>query len=147
MNGKLASLTMIVLAAALPAIAQPGPRGDVRGEVVEVRENVATANAGAATEIRVQTRNQESLWLRVNDPGSGAGLRVGDQIRARYETRDGAAVVTDLRNGRSGDRMRLHDQDRLRLRDGSCTTGAGGGGGRGAGNGNRGSGGGCPRRG
>jgi uncharacterized membrane protein YgcG len=156
MSPRLATLTMIGFAA-LPAFAQGGPPDEVRGQVVEVREHVATASAGAATEIRVRTRDQESVWLRLGTPESMHGkFQVGDRVRARYVKGDGAALVTDVRNGSTGERLRLRDRDctsvdgpdRLRTRDRIHEPGTGGGnggGGRQGGNGNRGSGGGSPR--
>lgn len=155
--------TMLPLVAAIAALsatgaafAQAGPPDDVRGQVVAVRQT--TANEGSLTEIQVRTRGRQEMWLRLGAEEPGA-FQVGDRVRARYRKSGDAALVTDIRNGRTGERttvraqdgtlMKQQDRDRTRAgtrerrRDRTCEPGTGGG----RGSGNRGSGSGCPRRG
>lgn len=144
------------IAACAAAFAQPGPPDGIRGQVVAVRQT--TANEGSLTEIQVRARGRQEMWLRLGAEEPGA-FRVGDRVRARFRTSGDAALVTDIRNGRTGERMTIRAQDgtllkqqdrdrtragaRERRRDRTCEPGTGGG----RGSGNRGSGSGCPRRG
>jgi hypothetical protein len=58
--------------------------GKIKGEVIAVRQSVATQNQGSATEIKVRTRQQQELWLHFGpSDGMGGGFQVGDTIRAR----------------------------------------------------------------
>jgi uncharacterized membrane protein YgcG len=136
---QLATAALAILIAAPAAGSQATAGGEkprtVRGEVVEVRQTVQTANQAAFTEIKVRTRQNEESWFRLGPAAQyGNRFQAGDRIRARVTGGGGGdagpASVREISNHRTGDRLKvrsadgtlLREKDRDRLRDG---TGAG----------------------
>lgn len=123
----------------------------VKGEIVQVGQQVQTQNGGTYDVVTVRTRQGEQVQLRLGPAGSCNGcVRQGDRIQAKVRAggaegaqvrqmkvrRNGEMVSYGLRRGQlsrtrggngsgtrgAGNGDRLQDRDRDRLRDGSCTT-------------------------
>jgi uncharacterized membrane protein YgcG len=106
-----------VLSTSMLLAAPPDERpGKVRGEVVEVRQTTQLQNQGEMTEIRVRTRNQEQLWLRLGPQAEfGDQVVVGDRIRARvmYKGGDGGqttALVECMYNYQTRTRLQVRNE-------------------------------------
>ncbi len=131
MRRLLRAMAAIPIAASLPVLAGDTPEpATIRGEVVATRLSPATAGEPAYAEVEVRTRAQERVWLRLGPAGErGPALRKGDPVRARVlgDGKDEPALVREMRNERTGERVRLRDgsghavreRERDRLRDGT----------------------------
>lgn len=124
MNG----LRWLSSAVALFLLASPGlfardpadGKGNINGEVIAVRQSVATQNEGSMTEIKVRTRQQEERWLRLGPSDEmGDGFQVGDTVRARFSNggQGDALPVRDIKNYTTGEKMKLRDRDGTLRRD------------------------------
>jgi hypothetical protein len=131
MRRILLTMAAILIAASLPVFAGDTPEpATIRGEVVATRLSPATAGEPPYAEVQVRTRTQERVWLRLG-PAEEVGSRFqeGDPVRARVlgAGKGEPSLVREMRNERTGDRVRLRDasgqmlraQDRDRLRDGT----------------------------
>lgn len=131
MRRILLTMAAIPIAASLPVLAGDTPEPTaIRGEVVATRLSPATAGEPAYAEVQVRTRNQEQTWLRLGPADDmGSKFQKGDPVRARVFQggSEEPALVREMRNERTGERVRLRDasgqmlreQDRDRLRDGT----------------------------
>ena len=106
-----------VLSTSVFVAAPPDERpGKVKGEVVEVRQSTQLQNQGEMTEIRVQTRNQEQLWMTLGPHAEfGDQVVVGDRIRARVMYKgdeDGrtTALVESMYNYQTRTRMQVRNE-------------------------------------
>jgi len=123
----VATVVMILAAPGLSAAADSDRQQKFNGEVVALRQSVATENQGAFTEIKVRTREQREVWLRLGPSDEmGNGFQVGDTVRARArnEGQNDPLPVRDIQNYTTGEKMKIRDrdgtlrQDRDRARDG-----------------------------
>jgi hypothetical protein len=123
MRARQIVISVMVLAWVVsPALlAEDGPveGGKVKGEVVQVRQATRLGSEGEFTEVKVRTRNQQEMWLRLGPSEEHAGeFQIGDRVRARFTGgRDGEpAMVRSIHNYRTGQRLELRDTDGSMLR-------------------------------
>jgi len=144
----------MVFVVALPAVligVLAADAATVKGEVVQVGQQVQTQNGGTYDVVTVRTRQGEQVQLRLGPAGSCNGcVQQGDRIQAKVRSggaagaqvrqmkvrRNGEMYSYGLRSGQmtqtrgggnfgaqgGGNGDRLQDRDRDRLRDGSCTS-------------------------
>jgi len=132
----VASLVAMLAAGAASMAAPPDDakgKGKIEGQVVAVRQSTQThtGNEGEFTEIRVRTRTQQEMWLRLGEASEmGERFQVGTRVRARWMRGAGdddvvlATRIADLDTGktvslRDGNGDLLRTQDRDHLRDGT----------------------------
>lgn len=131
----LAVLAAAALAAGAAVAATDQP-SMIEGEVVAVHREVAAGDGQKYTEVTVQTRAREQMRLRLGPSGDEPpGVQAGHRIRARLVEggpQDGAYQVRKMKNQdtatttkyRKGDGTPIQSRDRIRARDGSCTSGS-----------------------
>lgn len=124
----ISSLLLIVVTT-LPSTASQSET-TIKGEVVQVQQQIRTENDGAFDQLRVRTRQGQEMRLQLGKAGNCPGcVQVGDQIRARVRSgADGqAAQVQSMKVRREGSMYSYRFQNgelaqnpaRMRARDGS----------------------------
>jgi hypothetical protein len=117
----LSAAVLVVLGSAGLFAADPaGGQGSIKGEVIAVRQSVATQNEGVMTEIKVRTGQQEERWLRLGPSDEmGNRFQVGDTVHARFSGngQGDALPVRDIKNYSTGEKMKLRDRDGTMRRD------------------------------
>lgn len=102
----------LLVVAAHPAFAAKAQK--VKGEVIQVEQQVQAAGGGTYDRLTLQTRQGERIQLHLGEGGACAGcFQVGDRVRARVMDQDrdgsGAYGVQSMRLRRAGETFGFHN--------------------------------------